>query len=230
MLARSVFPKDTGAQAPGLIGSQTDHRTPFEDRWGGWYATGMHGPLRHLANAVVGSVQAASTAAATTRVSENREPLPEKFSTTGYLTPTSDVVALAVFEHQAHMMNLIARVGALAGAGTIPDAVIKEFVDYLLFVNEAPFTARIEGSSGFAEKFGAQGPFDKKGRSLRQFDLERRLMRYPCSYMIYSDAFEALPVPAKNAIFARMREVLSDGNKDPGRQAVIEILQDTLSF
>ena len=28
----------------------TDHRTPFSDRWGGWYVTGTHGMRNHLGN------------------------------------------------------------------------------------------------------------------------------------------------------------------------------------
>ena len=101
------------------------------------------------------------------------------------------------------MTNLITRVGwesRVAAydhqidltAGPLRDAV-NELVDYLLFVDEEPLTAAIRGTSGFAEKFAAQGPADRRGRSLRQLDLERRLLRYPCSYMIYSAAFGALP-------------------------------------
>ena len=60
-------------------------------------------------------------------------------------------------------------------------------------------------------------------------------MKYPCSYMIYSDAFTALPTVAKDAIYARMWEILSgqDANKryerltPHDRQAIVEILRDT---
>ena len=75
------------------------------------------------------------------------------------------------------MMNLLAH----------PDN-INELVDYLLFVDEAPFPGPIQGSSGFAGKFSGAGPRDHLGRSLRDFDLQRRLMRYPCSYMIYTES------------------------------------------
>src|SRR6185295_10874965 len=76
----------------------------------------------------------------------------------------------------------------------------ERFVDYLLFVDEAHFAAPIEGNAGFAEKFALLGPFDKKGRSLRELDLKTRLLRLPCSYMINSESFTALPAPAKSAI------------------------------
>ncbi len=88
-----------------------------------------------------------------------------------------------------------------------------ELVDYMLFVDEAPLGDKIRGSSGFTEKFAAEGPFDAKGRSLRQFDLQRRLMRYPCSYMIYSEAFDALQVEAKEAIYSRMWQILEGKEK-----------------
>ncbi len=111
----------------------------------------------------------------------------------------------------------------------------RELVDYLLFIDEAPLSAAVSGASGFAEQFAAAGPRDKKGRSLRQLDLERRLFQYPCSYMIYTPAFDALPVAAKEAVYARMWEVLSGRDKDRSydrlsaadRQAIVEILRDT---
>src|SRR5205085_11920804 len=94
----------------------------------------------------------------------------------------------------------------------------------------------IKGTSGFAEAFSARGPADRRGRSLRQLDLERRLLRYPCSYMIYSDAFRALPVEARQAVYGRMWEILSASDTNPkygrmsetDRRAVADILRDTV--
>jgi hypothetical protein len=111
----------------------------------------------------------------------------------------------------------------------------RDLVDYLLFIDEAPIGRRIEGSSGFAAQFSAQGPRDTKGRSLRQLDLERRLLRFPCSYMIYSEAFDALPSVAKDAVYGRMWQILSGRETDTryarlsvaDRQAIVEILRDT---
>jgi len=137
-------------------------------------------------------------------------------------------------------INLLTRAGwearyAAYRKTTPPLDAPVALADYLLFVDEAPLKGRIEGSSGFDRKFAAGGPRDSKGRSLRQFDLERRLMRYPCSYMIYSAAFDALPAATRDAVYRRMWAVLS--GKERGeryarltavdRQAAIEILRET---
>jgi hypothetical protein len=94
----------------------------------------------------------------------------------------------------------------------------------------------VKGASGYAEWFAMQGPRDKQGRSLREFDLTRRLFKYACSYIIYSEAFDALPPAAKRAVYARLYDVLS-GKVPPGRgqramapaerRAIIDILRDT---
>ncbi len=154
-----------------------------------------------------------------------------------------------VFEHQMHMINLLTRYGwevryalwssQAENSGSIVFNLINledalgELVDYMLFVNEPEFQFPVTGSSGFSEKFEGRGPRDGLGRSLRQFDLGKRLMHYPLSYMIYTHAFDGLPVEARNAIYARLWQVLSGMDRDPrydrlspeDRQAIIEILQ-----
>jgi len=105
----------------------------------------------------------------------------------------------------------------------------------MLFIDEPPLPSKVQGSSGFAEKFAAEGPRDRRGRSLRELDLTTRLMRYRCSYMIYSAAFDRLPVEAREAIYARTWQILSGQVVDrrydrltrADRQAIIQILRDT---
>jgi hypothetical protein len=166
-----------------------------------------------------------------------------------------------VLEHQTHMANLIVRMGwetrlgsyqppagSEIGSGSPSERpatpektrarlqqAAADLVDYMLFVYEAPLPDKVRGSSAFAERFGALGPSDDQGRSLRQLDLDSRLMRYPCSYMIYSDAFDALPAPAKDLVYRRLWQVLSGQDKDPryarlsaaDRRAIVEILRST---
>jgi hypothetical protein len=83
----------------------------------------------------------------------------------------------------------------------------------------------VRGTSKFAEVFSAGGPKDRKGRSLRELELQTRLFRYRCSYMIYSPAFQQLPDAARAALYARMRDVL----KARSDAEVLEILDETLS-
>jgi hypothetical protein len=255
MLVRSVVTAPTGNTLPWLGNNITDHRSPLEERWGGWYVTGNSGSIQHMGNAMVTSPD--KPGPIVTDQTLNLESLKGKFDTDAYLSPYSDIVALMVFEHQMHMTNLLTRVGwetrfalfeqqKIRQPESLPSAIpadsaprindaTKELVDYMLFVDEAALGDKIRGTSGFTEKFAAEGPFDAKGRSLRQFDLQHRLMRYPCSYMIYSEAFNALPLEARDAIYNRLWQILSGKEKNKkyarlsraDRRDIIEILRET---
>jgi len=245
-MIRSVATASDGASLAYLANATVDHRTPFEERWAGWFVTGTTGRLRHLGNTTVDRID--PNAEATPAVAPLAS-MASRIDPAGYLTPHSDIAALLVFGHQMHMMNLITRIGwqtrvALADealANRAPDAArtlaaaAVEFVDYLLFVDEPRLPAPVKGTSGFAERFSALGPRDRRGRSLRELDLRTRILKYPCSYLIYSPAFDALPAESKAAIYARLNDVLT--GKVTGaryqrlsaadRQAILEILRDT---
>ena len=164
----------------------------------------------------------------------------------GYLSPQSDLASLLVFDHQAHAANLITRLGwearvADLGAGdALPTALrdqVRDLADYLLFVGEATAVVEVTPRPGFAEHLLARTPKDRRGRSLAELDLATRLLRYPCSYMVYTDAFDGLPLRAKDAVYRRMWDVLSGADADPryahlsaaDRRAIREILRDTKS-
>jgi hypothetical protein len=228
------------AGVPGMI-EPGGHQRPLEQRWGGWYVTGRLGSLRHFGNVDRATFLQNPDA----RAPEHLASLTSTFDTSGYLTPHSDVAALLVFEHQMQMMNLLTRVGwetrvakqegRLDAQQSIIRDRVEQVVDYMLFVDEAPIRSRIEGSTRFAAQFSARGPIDRKGRSLYQLDLATRLMRYPCSYMIYSTQFDQLPMEAKAAISSRLWAVLSGAEHDRkyqhlsrvDRNAIVEILRDT---
>jgi hypothetical protein len=105
----------------------------------------------------------------------------------------------------------------------------------MLFANETRLEAPVQGTSAFATEFVALGPRDRNGRSLRDLDLNRRMFRYPCSYLIYSEAFNALPKPALDYFYQRLWEVLTGkdtsevfgGLTMPDRQAILSILRQT---
>ncbi len=223
-------------------GFTTVQGSPLVERWGGWWVTGNPGGARHMGNIPVmpadkGKVPLQNP----TRALASLDGL---FDLKGYLSTHSDIVAMLVLAHQTQMTNHLTRTGweaRLAEAKPSADAssrvkeAARDLVDYLLFIDEAPLTAAVSGSSGFAERFAAAGPRDSRGRSLRDLDLRRRVFRHPCSYLIYSEAFEALPAAAKAAVYERMWEVLSGKETAPryrhlaaaDRQAIIEILKDT---
>jgi hypothetical protein len=239
-LVRSIPSAIDGMILPWLGNYTTDHRSPLEERWGGWYVTGRGGG-RHLGNAPI-----ADRTAQDIRIDDsnlNVATLTDRFDTGPYLSPLSDIVAHLVFEHQMRMSNLLTRLGweaRVAEHDRDPDTAAAldraaiEVVGYLLFVDEAPLDG-VRGTSGFAERFSALGPHDGKGRSLRDLDLDRRLLRYPCSYMIYSEAFDALAPAAKDAVYQRMWRVLSGADTSAkyaglsafDRQAIVEILRET---
>ena len=233
----SVFPSVNGTTMYGPAYT-TDHRSPFELRWGGWFVTGTHQANRHMGNAV--ATDPSDLGAMITPETVHVTNLTGRFDMTGYVSPYSDIVALLVLEHQAQMLNLITRVGWEARVGGEvahrPFAsAVEEFVDYLLFIDESPLPGPIAGPTPFAKRISESGPRDARGRSLRDLDLTHRLLKYPCSYLIYSEAFDALPAEAKDAVYQRMWEVLNGRATDArysvlsadDRTAIIEILRDT---
>ena len=249
MLVRSVMPSPDGRINPQLGNFLINHESPFEERWGGFYVTGRHGGVRHLGNGVITDRQDENS------IRDNQEltlgSIAGRVDDGAYLVPSSDIVALMVFEHQMHMINLLTRYGweiryalrsSLEGNPRVNvvnlvnlEDALGTVVDYMLFVHEPEFQFPVTGSSGFSENFENRGLRDGLGRSLRQFDLNRRLMRYPLSYMIYTHTFDGLPVEARNAIYARLWQVLSGMDADPkydrlmpeDRRAIIEILRAT---
>jgi hypothetical protein len=250
LLMLSVLPNPDGnaLKAAALI---TNDKSPLRERWGGWYVTGTHGSQRHLGNTIVraraddvddmrkfiGRLDLNSGA--------NMTDLSKRFDTKEYLSPSSDIVALMVLGHQTHVHNMIT-----SGVYEMHDAVEKGLTDKMpqiikdagepivkamLFSEEAQLTEPVTGTSSFAADFTSRGPRDSKGRSLREFDLKHRLLRYPMSYLIYSKSFDAMPAELKEYVERRFREVLTGQDTSPefshlsadDRKAILEILHDT---
>ena len=197
-------------------------RTPLKSRWGGWYVTGRHGDQVHLGNMVIRSFDEFERLDAL-RIG-NIQTLDHLFDTGPYLRNTSDVVALMVLEHQAYVQNLITRlsydarqalheVGESSAARDVVRARIAEAVEDLaramLFAGEVTLSAPLEGDPAFAAQFQSRAIRDGQGRSLRDFDMRRRMFRYPLSYLVYSPEFDALPEIARQAVYERFAAVLS---------------------
>ncbi|MDQ3439246.1 MAG: hypothetical protein M3478_02715 [Planctomycetota bacterium] len=250
VITRSMFTTIDGNTLPQLGSFVVDHRTPLPQRWGGFYVTGdyvapPYGGIGHMGNVTTAMHPISGPAATSNEVMIHW--LNSPIEARGYPSHDSDIAALMVFDHQMAAINLLtrinweSRVAAANGSTDFGSGVLRELVDeladYFLFVDEVAPPARVTPRPGFAERFMAAGRKDRNGRSLRELDLEHRLLRYPCSYMIYSDAFDALPVTTRNAIYQRLSVVLSgrDSSRryshlsDTDRRAVIEIVRDTKS-
>lgn len=246
VMLRSVFTKPDGTADAAARSFVTGQESPLSQRWGGWYVTAKNGSQGGMANVLISDPQhpeQLDRAAGANLVS-----LAGRFDTSAYLAGSSDIVALMVLAHQTQMHNWITltnyqtRLALYKQAGTSPDEIPKRFegpaeqlVRYLLFTNETPLEAPIAGTSDFARQFAARGPRDSEGRSLRDFDLQKRIFKYPCSYLIYSEAFDAIPAPAKDYVYRRLFDILSGREQGPefaslssqDRRAILEILVAT---
>jgi len=236
LVISSVIATPQGSPRFPGAGVIVDSRTPIDTRWGGWYVTGNTGSMQHRGNAVAPYPDRPDML--DLHDTQNLTSLSGRFDTSGYLAPTSDIVALMTLEHQTRVTNLISRIGWEVRTGAAQsrlDFVTDELVSYMLFVGEAKIYEPIEGVSSFTKSFAERGPRDRQGRSLRDFDLHKRLFRYPLSYMIYSEAFESLPDSAKERIYRKLYDVLSGADRSKAfeldtaedRRAILEILQDT---
>jgi hypothetical protein len=235
---------------------RSDHTSPFEERFGGWYVTGDTGDQYHLGNKIFTKRQSYKDVDWSRGM--NLKSLDRLIDTSPYLQNGSDVVALMVLTHQSEMHNRITRANFLTrqalhyeealnkGLGEPPGhrwpsttARIKSgcepLLEYILFSEELPLKSEIKGSSSFAQTFANRGPRDSKGRSLRELDLKTRLFKYPCSYLIESDSFKQLPKEASDYIQKRLVEILSGKDKSDkfkhlrasDRKNILEILSDT---
>jgi hypothetical protein len=242
MVVASVIPDAQGVPAYTSAFIDTiDHQTPFERRWGGWYVTGTHGSQEHLGNAVAPDPE--HPLDLEHENTQNLTSLAGKIDVANYLTGTSDIVALLTLEHQVGATNRLGALGVqyrqaertgAADAKTL-DASVRDLVDYLLFVGEAPLREPVRGVSSFTQTFARRGPQDARGRSLREFDLRTRLFRYRLSFMIYSDLFDALPAPVRERVYQRLYDVLSGRDKTEKyasltadeRTVILEIVRET---
>lgn len=255
-LVRSVYPDAQGQLILSAGSFRTSDRSPLRERWGGWYVTGTHGRQRHLGNALfrdpvdLEKIDYESGA--------NLTDLRGRVDLAAYRTPHSDIVALMVLEHQAPLHNQIAAANYRARLALREQEVLNKMLNStsselspgiqrrlqragddvlkgLLFNGEAPLTDTVQGTAGFADYFTRLGPRDRRGRSLREFDLQRRLFKYPCSYLIYSDALNALPEQVLSHILRRLWEIVTNQDGDEtfahltpdDRRAIYEILLDT---
>ncbi len=259
-LVRSIYPDNNGRPRSGTRTYATDHTTEFERRFGGWFVTGKHGSIRHMGNAI--ARDRSEPELLDRDAGANLLSLDERFDTSKYLRGDSDIVALMLLEHQSQMHNYIARASIETRVARYYDRGINEalerpletlspstvrridsaaekLVRYMLFADEVPLDSPIQGGGDFERYFQSdENPAirrDRSGRSLHDLDLQTRLLKYPCSYLIYSAAFDALPGKMAEAVRKRLADILlaDDPPEDyayltqSDRTAIVEILAET---
>lgn len=236
-VVRSIGTSNDGELESSSEVSEMTHCAPLTDRWAGWYVTGKHGWQTHRGNLV--GAEAFERQLREPNFLGNLTDLKKLVDLSGYLEPTSDIVSHMVLAHQAHMHNYVTRLSfeaqqmvATYGHIRYLEKQIDAFLRYLLFVEEAPLTDPIVGSEKFVRDFESRGLRDKAGRSLRDFDLQTRLFKYPCSFVIYTESFDQMPEVMKARIYQRLWDILNGRDAKPefarlteaDRTAVREIL------
>jgi hypothetical protein len=254
-LVRSVFPDSKGHPILKAGSSITTQNSRFDERWGGWYVTGTHGRERHMGNVIARPIDQGAIFESAT--GNNVTDLRPFFNTSPYLTPHSDIVALLVLEHQTEMHNLMTRANLEVSKALFRQEHLNAALDrpkdymtqhtmkiiesygerllrYMLFADEPELRSRVEGTSGFTEEFRTLGPYDSLGRSLRELDLNERVFKFPCSYLIYSDSFDQLPVLVRNHVYRRLYDILTLAIEDDfddltraQRKTIYQILLET---
>lgn len=235
LFARSLF---TAASGEPMLRHGTllvDDETPFEQRWGGWYVTGYHGKVAHRGN-VFGSEQGNQLVFNPT--ARRPDELAAFFNTADYPKATSDVVALLVFEHQLAMHNSITKAGfmcrkmiayqhelqttlnepvtdepAYDSVKSVYASAVQDVIDHLLFLRAAPLPEGVVGTAGFKQSFVHGAPRSKAGHALKDLQLRERLFTQRCSFLIYSESFQALPESLKRRILDALLTALR--SRDP---------------
>jgi len=238
VFVRSVFTDAAGEPLLRFGSEVVDFRTPFTNRWAGWYVTGKHGTALHRGNVLAQDKK--GELVVDLKRGANVADLSPFFETKAYLTSGSDIVALLVFEHQLAMQNTLTRASQdcrrmlayqknlqhdlkepVTGELTydsvkrVFEGAAKDVVDDLLFKEEARLPQGLEGSAAFQSAFQTGTPRDREGRSLKDFHLQGHLFQNRCSYLIYSESFLNLPAALKRKVYGRLVHALHPTNPDP---------------
>jgi hypothetical protein len=242
LMVRALHTGEDGRTFGEASPSNGGHHTPFHQRWAGWYVTGEPHGMTHQGNRF----------ATRSRESTAAGPLAAIMPPGTHLASGSDVLAMMLHDHQCVAVNYLmeanyrVRTALHASASSLPvadrdippgdlemaETQARRVVDFLLFKAEVPLPAPVVGDSEFRREFAAGARPDKAGRSLRDLSLQTHLLRYRCSYMIYSAAFRGLPAAFQTLVFRDLRRALTSETAGhlpaEERRAIHEILVETL--
>jgi hypothetical protein len=161
------------------------------------------------------------------------------FPTEKYLSGTSDIVALLIFEHQLAMHNALTRAAfscrrmldyqknlqqtfkepvteepAYDSVKSVFETATRDVVNTLLFKDEAPLPEGVEGNPEFIKAFQATARRSPGGSSLKDLQVNRHLFKHRCSYLIYSEFFLGMPEILKRRVYERLTRALQPGSAD----------------
>ncbi|MBL9182149.1 MAG: hypothetical protein JNN17_08415 [Verrucomicrobiaceae bacterium] len=229
---RFCLPEMSGKMT-GIINAVEGHERPLEDRFGGWFVTS----LDQRAFPSAGMVMKAGVAVPTR--------IGELFDPGLHLAQKSDILAHLLHEHQIGFHNRLIKAlmsahdnGQAEGARMLPshEEDIDEVIRYMLFRGEAPLPAGgVTGDPRYMEDFRRNRRPSRTGASLKDLDLKTRLLKYRCSYMIYTRPWLEMPAEVKAELITRLHRALqspddplSDHLPEFERLQILRILRDTL--
>lgn len=190
LMVRSVVPDRSGMPVFPGPSHLTDHRSPIDQRWGGWFVTGTHGKAKHMGNSYVEKGE--SAASFDSSAGQNIVNHDAAFTTTPYLLPSSDIVSLLVMEHRIRVINALNRVSFEARIkGKASPQALDVAAKALRMDDEATWSDPIKGVTEFAAEYQRLDP------ERNALDLQHRLFRKKKSPLIASPVFEGLPEGAK---------------------------------
>ncbi|MGI8602048.1 MAG: hypothetical protein ACR2OZ_03515 [Verrucomicrobiales bacterium] len=239
---KSSVPGPNGGTVASFRQERVGHAVPFEERFGGWYVTGRHAIPNHWGNLSGRLFEGELT----------KIPLDpgSQFRVEKYPHPSSDILPQLIHEHQAGFVNRVleasyrTRTALHISEGKLSAGQMSELDEqsnlltrYLLFADEAKLPGPVEGDESFREDFLKTRRIASNGLSLKDFDLQTRLFKHRCSYMIYSRVFNGLPAEMKQRVYRRLGEALNTANPEPEyawlpaaeKNAIRAILKETLS-
>ncbi|GAA4431385.1 hypothetical protein GCM10023155_25110 [Bremerella cremea] len=215
---RSMYTDPSGEPVLSAGSFRTDHSSPLETRWGGWFVSGTHGEVEHLGNMQLPNKKRPRQKVVNTS-GTNVTDLAKFTDLSKNLTADSDLVALMVFEHQMDAHNWMVRanyayqIDLHRGESEAVTAQWKKeadaLVEHLLLLSEAKLPYPVQGTSNFANEFSQRGNLSANGHSLREFDLKTRMFKYPCSYTIESQLFRSLPKPVRQYTLEKIQGALA---------------------
>lgn len=224
---RSIYPDALGEPLSGSSTSNIEASTPLQERWGGWYVTGIPGDFFHRGNTMGKS--AGDFEGTDALHSKCLATLPEQVDPQRYLKATSDIIPLIVHDHQVYVHNVLAHANltsrlalyrwpAMRDLLGLPEQAppagsclvvfnnqAEKIIEALLCKGEPDWPTRgIQGNGEFEKAYAKERRPDTQGRALRDLDLKTRLFRYRCSPLIYSQSFATLPPLLREIVLQRL--------------------------